>query len=58
MFKLDDVDTHQRDFMCEINRCHLSMAMNGRVVFNEFISIPSLVRAIATHAICAKSVKK
>ena len=26
---LDGVDVHQRNFMCEINRCQSSMAMNG-----------------------------
>jgi hypothetical protein len=33
------------------------MAMNGRVVFNEFMSIPSLVRAMQRTQFRAKSVK-
>ena len=33
------------------------MAMNGRVDFNEFMSIPSLVRAMQRTQFRAKSVK-
>ena len=33
------------------------MALNGRVVFNKFMSIPSLVRAMQCTQFCAKSVK-
>jgi hypothetical protein len=33
------------------------MAMNERVVFNEFMSIPSLVRAMQCMQFRAKSVK-
>ena len=47
----------QHGFMCEINRCQLSMAMNGYVVFNEFMSIPSLVRSMQRTNFCAKSAK-
>ena len=57
IFGLNGVDAHQRGFMCEINRCQLSMAMNGRVVFSEFMSIPSLVRAMQRTHFRAKSVK-
>ena len=34
------------------------MTMNGCAVFNKFMSIPSLVRAIQCTQFCAKSVKK
>ena len=42
--------------MCEINRGQLSMAMNMRVIFNEFMSISSLVRAMQHTQFHAKSV--
>jgi hypothetical protein len=43
--------------MCEINGCQLSMVMNRRVVFNKFMSIPRLVRAMQRTRFRAKSVK-
>ena len=57
MFGLDNVDAHQRGFMCEIDRS-VSMATNGCIVFNEFINIPSSMRAMQRTQIHAKKCDK